>query len=131
MHFKSFNKVENLILLLMLFLTLSQTISCKPSNSVTVKVKVSYKDSNPDNQLDRVDVISGGDATELKTIPAGKTRGTRLWPSTVSQPQLFLSYNFKGKRRYWDGPKMPRGKGYKIEVVIGGDGKVIEHKITQ
>ncbi|MCP4744826.1 MAG: hypothetical protein GY874_01600 [Desulfobacteraceae bacterium] len=131
MYLASYFKVKRFFVSALFLLIFIPVISCSPPNTVTVRIKITYKDSNPDNRLELVRVTSAGDITELAPISGGKTRSTRLWPKKKSQPQLFLSYNFKGKRRYWDGPKMPRGKGYKIEVVIGSNGKVIEHKISQ
>jgi hypothetical protein len=60
------------------------------------------------------DVVVPGDSVGVLLRPEGET------------PTVSLSYKFDGRTIRWDGPEIPRGVGYAINIRIGSTGAATE-----
>lgn len=71
-------------------------------------------------------VISGRDKLHWYGIGPDQTRDARLLPGPNSMGQLTLVHQLDaaGDRQVWQGPTLPMGTSYRIELVLAEDGAV-------
>jgi hypothetical protein len=97
---------------------------CRVLGNDVVKVRVIVEAAAQGRQVSDLDLVAGSATYSWPGQKAGATRDVNLLPGPEDDRQLFFSYKFDGEKRYWDGPKIPMGSGYRMEITIDASGRV-------
>jgi len=97
---------------------------CRVLGNDVVKVNVSFETPSRDREVTDLDVVVGSATYSWPSLKAGASRSMNLLPGPEDDRQLSFSYKFDGDKRYWEGPKIPTGAGYRMEITIDASGHV-------
>jgi hypothetical protein len=98
-------------------------LGCLPStDQVSVKLTFIANSGNP--IIKDVTVISGGDKFHWYTFPLDSQQTVTLTPGQQALPKLTLIYTINGQQLYWEGPDIPMGKGFQIEISVPLSGSI-------
>ena len=91
------------------------------------RIRLSVSGAEP---LGDVRIVVGGEKTWWPELRPGESVGVVLNPLGET-PRLHLQFDWRGQRRYWDGPDLGAGVGYAIGVDVHADGTISEkHCLT-
>lgn len=98
-------------------------LGCSPSAD-KVSVKLTFTTNNENPIIKDVTVISGGDKFHWYTFPLDSQQIVTLTPGQQALPKLTLIYTINGRQLYWEGPDIPMGKGFQIEISVPLSGNI-------
>lgn len=119
LNFSDIRSIIKLCLFVSAFIT-----GCSLWDNTTVKVKITFIETNTLQKVTDVTVFAGGDKFSWYDLTAGEVETITLKPGDHNDRQLILIYRLNGEKKVWEGPKFSWGTGYRIEVNIDGRGNV-------
>jgi len=97
---------------------------CRVLGNDAVRVKVIFAAPAENRELTDVDIVVGSDKHHWDSLRAGTETSVNLLPGPENDRQLTFLYSLNGAKRSWDGPKIPTGAGYRIEITIDRNGNI-------
>jgi hypothetical protein len=91
-----------------------------------INATVIFTVPDPNRQLTDLALFSGGDKYAWPALRGGEVKTINLLPGLEDDRHLILAYSLNGQQKYWDGPKVEKGAGYRFEIKIDGAGVISE-----